>query len=190
MTGGWSKELFRKGGASIQKLRHPLGRFEQRQPLHQNNYAKPSQTIMRVIPMPIRDLARTDVVTGNKDTSTAELARRMDDEQVGSVVITEDNRPVGIVTDRDLAMFVVGPERDLTAVTASDVMSETLCMIDGSSGLTEAMDLMSEHGIRRLPVCENGDELVGIITIDDLIELLGDEHNRVSNVVQNQRPAY
>ncbi|WP_254762327.1 CBS domain-containing protein [Natrinema marinum] len=140
--------------------------------------------------MPLENLARSDVVTAHEDESVQELATRMDESRVGSVVITDDDEPVGIVTDRDLAMRVIGDERDPTDATASDIMSDDLATIRETAGFYQATEHMSEHGVRRLPVCNDDDELVGIITADDLTELLADEHMQFADVIRSQRPEY
>ncbi|QCC46732.1 CBS domain-containing protein [Halobellus limi] len=139
--------------------------------------------------MPIEDLARSDVVTADRDTSVAALATAMRDEEVGSIVITDGETPVGIVTDRDLAVRVLGAGADPETQTAADVMSGDLCLVDRDAGFYEAAELMSEHGVRRLPV-RDGDSLVGIITADDLTELLADEEQKLAEIIRAQRPAY
>lgn len=139
--------------------------------------------------MPIENLAREDVVTAPPETPAKELAETMDEKRVGSVVITEEDTPVGIVTDRDLAVRVLGDGVDPAEQTAADVMTSDLHTVERGAGFYEAAELMSEHGVRRLPICE-GDTLVGIITSDDLNELLADEHQQFASVVRAQRPAY
>lgn len=139
--------------------------------------------------MPIEDLARSDVVTADPGTTVAALAATMDEENVGSVVITNEDEPVGIVTDRDLTVRVLGSGVDLTEQTAEDVMTSDLCTAERGAGFYEATTLMAEHGVRRLPICE-GDTLVGILTADDLNELLADEHQQFAEIVRAQRPEY
>lgn len=140
--------------------------------------------------MPVEHLARSDVITASTDESVRELATMMDEKGVGSVVITDGDEPIGIVTDRDLAMGVIGAAEDPDGKTAEDVMSTDLCTIDADGGFYEATELMSEHGIRRLPVVGSNGELSGIITVDDLNELLADEHQHLASVIQAQRPPY
>ena len=139
--------------------------------------------------MPVTDLARSDVVTAQPETPVTELAGRMDAEDVGSVVITDDDTPVGIVTDRDLAIRVLGKERDRTETTAADVMTADLKTIEADAGFYEATNLMSDAGIRRLPVTD-GDELTGIVTADDLTALIADEEQQLASTIRAQRPAY
>jgi CBS domain-containing protein len=140
--------------------------------------------------MPVTDLAREDVVSAAPDARVPELAGLMRDENVGSVVVTNDQSPVGIVTDRDLTTRVVAEGTDPDGVTAEDVMSTDLCVVGPDAGFYEAAQAMSEHGVRRLPVCDDDDELVGIVTADDLTELLSDEHDQLAAVVRAQRPSY
>lgn len=139
--------------------------------------------------MPIEDLARSDAVTAAPETPVAELAATMDKENVGSVVITDDGTPAGIVTDRDLTVRVLGAEIDPAQQTAEDVMTDDLCTAEPDAGFYEAAAMMAEHGIRRLPVCE-GDTLVGIIAADDITELLADEQQHLGDIIRAQRPEY
>lgn len=139
--------------------------------------------------MPVNDLARSDVVTATEETSVSELAGTMADEMVGSVVIVDDESPVGIVTDRDLALRCVAEEGETGEMTANNVMTEDLETIERDAGFYEAVELMRDNGIRRLPVTD-GDELVGILTADDLTTLLADEQQGLSDVIEAQRPPY
>jgi len=139
--------------------------------------------------MPIEDLARSDAVTADPGTPVADLAATMEAENVGSVLITTGETPVGIVTDRDLAVRVLGAGLDPAEQTAEDVMTEDLCAAEPDAGFHEAASMMADHGIRRLPVCE-GDTLVGVITADDITELLADEQQMLGDIIRAQRPEY
>lgn len=141
------------------------------------------------VPMPVDDLARSEVVTADPETPVPDLAATMADETVGSVVITDGDTPVGIVTDRDLTVRVLGERSDPAGTTAEDVMTDDPRTIERTAGFYEATSLMAEHGVRRLPVCE-GDTLVGIVTADDLNELLADEHQQFAEIIRAQRPEY
>lgn len=138
--------------------------------------------------MPIQELARDTVVTADRETPVTELARQMRDEAVGSVVITDADRPVGIVTDRDLTTRVLVEGTAPTDRTAEDVMSTDLYTVGPDTGFYEATEVMSENAIRRLPVRNEDDELVGIITADDMTELLAGEHAQLASVIQAQEP--
>lgn len=114
----------------------------------------------------------------------------MRDENVGSVIITNEGKPVGIVTDRDITTRVIAEGESPDDYTAENIMSEALCTGTSEMGLYEAAEMMSEHGVRRLPICDESEQLVGIITADDLTELLSTEMEYVSSVIEKQRPPY
>lgn len=145
---------------------------------------------MEATVMPIEDLARQDTVRASPEASVSELAKQMRDENVGSVVITDANTPTGIVTDRDLTTRVLADETASTDQTATDVMSSDLRVVSPDVGFYEATRVMNENGVRRLPVCDENDELVGIITVDDMTELLADENQQLASIIQAQRPEH
>jgi CBS domain-containing protein len=139
--------------------------------------------------MPTNGLYRSDVVTTDPETDVATIAETMRTQNVGSVVVTEGRVPVGIVTDRDLAVRVLAERADPETVTAGDVMSEGLYTLDRDAGFEEAAEMMGEHGVRRLPVV-SGDELVGIVTLGDLSERLEAERHHLAEATKQQRRPY
>lgn len=141
-------------------------------------------------PLPVKDLARDDVVSAGPETLVPELARRMREENVGSIVITDDDRPVGIVTDRDLTTRVLAEADAPDETTAEDVMSRDLYVDGTGDGFYEAARVMRENAVRRLPVCDRDGELAGIITADDLTELFADEQQQLAGLIRAQRPSY
>ncbi|MDQ2054591.1 CBS domain-containing protein [Halobellus sp. H-GB7] len=140
--------------------------------------------------MPVVDVARTGVMTAQRDQSAGNLATVMKEENVGSVIIEEDGRPVGIVTDRDLVVEVLEPRADPTTVTAADVMTETPVTVDTDAGVFEAIRQMHEHSVRRMPVTETDGNLAGIVTLDDLLILLSDELDNLAGVIETESPPY
>lgn len=136
------------------------------------------------------DLARHEVVTASRDTPVSELSSIMKKEQVGSVVITNDQEPVGIVTDRDIATRAFEGDSNPREMTAQGVMSESVCAADEQTGLNEALEIMEEEGVRRLPICGSDGKLSGIVTFDDLTELISNEEESMASIVSSQRPAY
>lgn len=139
--------------------------------------------------MPIEDLARSDVVTADPGTPVSDLAATMDEKGVGSIVITEGREPVGIITDRDLTVRVLADATDPAAWTAQDAMTPDPVTVPREAGFYRATEAMAESGVRRLPVTE-GDEVVGIITADDITELIADEEQQLAAVIRAQRPEY
>jgi CBS domain-containing protein len=136
----------------------------------------------------IRDVAHSDMVTTHPDADAADLARKMRDEDVGSVVVVADNYPIGIVTDRDLALRVVAEDADGSQVHAREVMSEPPASVRDDVGVAAAAREMDDHDVRRLPVVDRGDELVGIVTLDDIYRELVGEHEHLADVVAAESP--
>ena len=139
--------------------------------------------------MTVADLARTDPIAATRDATIATVSALMRDENVGSVVIVDDGAPVGIVTDRDVAVRVVADGQDPDDVTAGDVMTTDPVTVDLDAGVMDLTSTMAEHAVRRVPVVDDG-ELYGIITLDDVDQLLSDERQHLADVVAAESPAY
>ncbi len=129
--------------------------------------------------MSIGEFCTRTVVITEKDTSIVELAQLMRKNHVGDVVVVEKHvdrvLPVGIITDRDIVVELIAKEVDLESVTAADVMSTELITAKQKEGTWDTLQLMRSQGIRRLPVVNEEGFLEGILTVDDLIELLANE---------------
>lgn len=138
----------------------------------------------------VKSIVRERVVSASPDTSLTELAQLMEQESVGSVVIVEDDRPQGIVTDRDITIEAVAREEDPTTVTAADVMSEDPVTVDMDSGIFDVIRAMNESNVRRIPATDADGHLAGIVTFDDFVVLLGRELKLLSDVVEEEIPPY
>jgi CBS domain-containing protein len=115
----------------------------------------------------LREIMTAGVVTASVDVSASEVAQRMRDHNVGSVVIVEpDGLPIAMVTDRDLAMRVLADGSD-PYTPIGERVSRPLVSGDPDMELEEAAALMVQHRVRRLPVVDAG-ELTGIVTLDDI----------------------
>jgi CBS domain-containing protein len=136
--------------------------------------------------MTVEDVMRTDVVTAGPDAAVASLTEIMRDENVGSVVVVENDTPVGLVTDRDLALRAVN---SLSGTTARDVMTPDPITVAADTSVFEATALVGDVGVRRLPVTEEG-RLVGIVTLDDLVRLLVVELDNLTDVISAESPPY
>jgi signal-transduction protein with cAMP-binding, CBS, and nucleotidyltransferase domain len=139
--------------------------------------------------MTVAECCRMDVVTASPGAKVIDVARLMEDSNVGCVVITgDDNCPVGIVTDRDLVVRVMAAGLDPGKTSISDVMTEDLVLVEDGTGLFEAMQCVREEGIRRLPIVDDDGRLVGIITMDDIIRLIGAEMQCIGDVIREATP--
>jgi CBS domain-containing protein len=133
--------------------------------------------------MAINRKVRKILVTANPETTAHALAVLMRDQRVGAVVITEGDRPVGIVTDRDLVLRVVARQLDPLTVRAREVMSSDLVTVREGTSLAEATAQMRAHGIRRVPVVDARGRLVNILTLDDMVVVLGEEIENLGRAV-------
>ncbi len=135
--------------------------------------------------MALTEIATGEVVTASPGDDVGSALERMDDQQVGSVVIADGEAPTGIVTDRMIAMYLKD-QGGIDGVSVSDVMTEDLVTVEDDATHFEALQLMSEHGIRRIPVVANGGTLQGIITLDDLLVVIAAEMSNASDVIEQQ----
>ena len=122
--------------------------------------------------MLVREAMTQTVVTANPARSLRDIAVLMRERNVGSVVLVNGPRPVGFITDRDVALAVVADQRD-PAGRASDHASTPVITAEPDMDVEEAADKMVRHGVRRLVVVEAG-TLAGVVTLDDLTSRAGD----------------
>jgi len=127
-----------------------------------------------------------EVVVAEKKASIVEVARLMREHHVGDVVVVDTDgdqaKPLGIVTDRDIAVEIVAQEVDPNGVTAGDVMGLDLVSVAEQTGIWETMLQMRSKGVRRVPVVNDSGGLEGILALDDLIELLAEELTLLARV--------
>ncbi len=115
----------------------------------------------------VRDVMVANVVTGEPSMTAAEAAQRMIENEVGPLPIVEGDRPVAMVTDRDLIARVVAEGRDPSSVTVADIATTELVTITPDQDVNEARELMAQEQLDRLLVVE-GDRLAGIISEADI----------------------
>lgn len=141
--------------------------------------------------MPISEVCNREVVIVKADDSVLEAARLMRQHHVGDVLVVEDRGgsrvPIGIVTDRDLVVEIMAAQLDPMAITVGDIMVSELVTVKESAGLFEAIEYMHAKGVRRLPVVADNGGLVGILTLDDLLELLAEEMAALARLVKYEQ---
>jgi len=114
----------------------------------------------------VREVMTESVVTAEPGTRVREIAELMRERNVGSVVLVEDGRPVGFITDRDLALSIVAGGRPGSDRAADHASAPVITEAPGMP-VEEAGELMIRHGVRRLVVVSD-DALAGVVTLDDL----------------------
>lgn len=126
------------------------------------------------------------VYTVTPDASASDAANLMVTQGVGDVIVVEECKPVGILTDRDLVARVMAAGLDGKNVRVREIMSSPPVTVPRNEEVGTAIVLMSRHGIRRLPIIDEEGRLVSILTLDDIIMLSLDGRPELSNVVRRQ----
>ena len=122
--------------------------------------------------MLVREVMTESVVTAQPGTSVRQIAELMRERNVGSVIIVEQDRPIGFITDRDLAVSVVADARDVSDHVADHATAPVVTAAPGME-IAEAAEIMVRHGVRRLVIVEQ-ERLIGIVTLDDIVSRTGD----------------
>jgi CBS domain-containing protein len=129
--------------------------------------------------MSIGELCNRNVVIVDRAESVREASRLMREYHVGDVVVVEETaggkNPVGILTDRDIVIELVAEGVDLDAISVGDAMSSELLILAENDELADTTAKMRARGVRRAPVVDNAGLLVGILTLDDILEVLAGE---------------
>ncbi|MDA2921015.1 CBS domain-containing protein [Desulfobacterota bacterium AH_259_B03_O07] len=125
--------------------------------------------------MLVRDLATSQVITLPLSVPVTEAATLMRDQNIGAIVIVDDERrPIGILTDRDIVLSVVAVNKHPGEFVVEDIMTRELVMVDEETDIFQLLKKISEKSIRRIPVTKKG-ELVGIVSVDDIIVVIATE---------------
>lgn len=141
--------------------------------------------------MPVGEICNREVIVVQPNSTVLEAARLMRQRHVGDVLVVTERGgmrvPVGIVTDRDLVVETLAPNLDPETITVGDIMVAELVTVKEDTGVYEAIEYMRARGVRRLPVVNGSDRLVGIITLDDLLELLAEELLALAKLVKHEQ---
>ncbi len=140
--------------------------------------------------MKVRDVCRAEVYIVRRDEPLAEAAREMCNRHIGSIVVVEAPgqivRPIGIVTDRDVVCGQLDREADLFCLSVSDVMTPKPLTLVESTGVPEAVEQMSARNVRRAPVINDAGELVGIVSLDDLLPAIAEDLTALAELIGTQ----
>lgn len=116
----------------------------------------------------VSDVMTSDLVTVEPQTSVTDVARMMRDENIGAVLVTEGERLRGLVSDRDLVVRALAEGGDPSNTTVADACSDDLVTVGPDDDLRIAVEVMREHSVRRVPVVDQRQHPVGIVSIGDL----------------------
>ena len=141
--------------------------------------------------MKIGELCTRNTFIIQKDDNVIEAAKLMRVFNVGDLIVVtanrEGNTPIGIVTDRDIVVNVVADSADIQNVKVSEIMSKELVTGSEDDGVYESIERMRVHGIRRLPIVDKEGYLAGILSVDDMLEFLGEEVNALIGLVYKEQ---
>lgn len=136
--------------------------------------------------MPVGEYCEQPARTIEPERTLREAARRMDEENVGCLVLVVDGEPRGVITDRDLALEVFCNGLDPSAVKVGEFSPKLVVTVREDAPLADAARLMAQHAVRRLPVVDDKGRLVGVIASDDIVRLVVGELSGLSAAVHVQ----
>jgi CBS domain-containing protein len=139
--------------------------------------------------MSIGRICIREVDTAGPKESVLDIARRMRDRQVGTLVVVDDQaRPMGLVTDRDIVTRAVASGREAALTPVVDIMTPMPTTVLQDSSIEAALGHMRVGRLRRLPVVSGSGALVGIITLDDILALLAEEFSLIGGLLERESP--
>ena len=140
--------------------------------------------------MRIGEICTREVVFCEPETSVAEIARLMRNHHVGDLIVAEKGRaglePIGLVTDRDLVVKVLAEGVAPATLMAADLMTRRVITAAESTDVHDAIAQMRSEGIRRLPVVDGSGALIGVVSADDVTELLAEELTDLARIPPRQ----
>jgi CBS domain-containing protein len=161
------------------KLYHPIKLNPSREGhIESNKYDKEDKG------MAINQLMIKDVTSLPAYATVLDAAKFMTDMNVGTVIVTVEDSPTGLLTDRDIVTKVLAQEKDPKTTKIDEIMVTPVVTISEDKGIFDVTKLMSTHGIRRFPVVDANGKLVGVIALDDVIVLLGEEMKNIAGALK------
>jgi CBS domain-containing protein len=141
--------------------------------------------------MAIGEICNREVVFVSRQVRVDEAARLMREHHVGDVVVVTDEgglrKPIGIVTDRDVVVEVVAAGLDPAILKVEEIMAPYLATVPEKTGVFEAIRYMRDKGVRRMPVVGDDGVLIGILALDDLLELLAEELGALAHLIRREQ---
>jgi len=141
--------------------------------------------------MTLGEICNRNTIFTTRTSSASEAAQLMREEHVGDLVVVDEKSgrriPVGIVTDRDLVVEIIARGVDPNAVTVGDVMGTDLVTARETDDIYDTMQRMRAKGVRRIPVVNADGALVGIVAVDDFLDLLAEELTALARVVSREQ---
>lgn len=141
--------------------------------------------------MPISEFCNREVVFATRKMSIPEAAQLMRQYHVGDLVVVDEIEgrrvPVGIVTDRDIVIEIIAKSLDINEFSVGDIMGPQLVSVQEKEGVFETVRLMRAKGMRRIPVVNREGGLEGIVSADDILDLLAEEMSELAKVAPREQ---
>lgn len=138
--------------------------------------------------MPVGAVCNYNVATISRDADVVEAAERMRTQHVGDLIVVEERAggrfPVGIITDRDIVVAVVAKGAPAASVTVGDAMTVALLTVNKDNGIEHALREMRRAGVRRAPVVDEAGLLVGVLSIDDVIDHVAVQLGHIADIIR------
>jgi CBS domain-containing protein len=135
--------------------------------------------------MSLENFCRKPVVKILPEQNVAEACRVMEENNIGSLVVEHDGKLCGIITDRDIALKVAGALRDPQKTAVKEVMTADPIRVSVDKDLRHLTSLMHAFHVRRVPIVNGHDTIVGIITLDDVVALLANEMSEIGKAISD-----
>jgi len=141
--------------------------------------------------MTVSDYCERNIALLTRDASLQEAAMMMRIHHLGEVIVIDKlngkNIPVGVVTDRDLVIEIMALEVDVEQISVGNIMSLELITVRQDNNLSDTLDIMQQHGVRRLPVIDNSGSLLGVINIEVILKVLCQDLSKMLTLFNNER---
>ena len=136
--------------------------------------------------MGIEDLVKKPPVSLPADAKCIEAAETMREQNVGSIVVADGGKPLGVITDRDLVVRVMARSEDPSELTVGEVMSKDPGFVIRTRSIDEVVATMRQLGVRRIPVVDENGRLDGLVSMDDLLVAISGQLGSLAVVIANE----
>jgi CBS domain-containing protein len=148
---------------------------------------KTSNAIRFETRVPLGDVMRRDPTMIGIDANVAEAAKAMCHDEVGSVIIVKNEKPIGIVTEEDINCKVVAKDLKPSSVRVDEIMSTPLITVSADKTVGDAAHMMVKHKVRRLPVIDTSHKVIGIVTVRDLLTVSNELNELLADLIEINR---